>query len=786
MGRILSYFCIPLRSIFLYILVQFFFKSDDINRCDMTFMWRRMQYMKINVEHERYSLFLYGEGIYAENFRQTNFLNGLPILFVPGNAGSGRQVRSLGSLLQNKTEGRMTNFHFDVFAVDFNEELTAYNFDCIISQANFLVKAVNSIHLLYKQKPVQKIVIIGHSMGGIVIQYAMMLEDFIVERVAFIIGFAVPYSEPPFYFDKRFLSFYHQLNNNKSLNLPKIISINGGIKDEFIDEDWTNAPFLALHSSTNSLDRVGLDMDHKCILWCNQLVRHTSRILFDYASNPRLFIENFNEYLYKHYHLSKNDFDSQLIKEDDYTRVNITNVEFNDHFLFILSKNQKQSLLAINGCEYNNLINNRYLSTKYLFSLAQIGNCSNNAFLKINLKTKFWFLNQNIVKQTPINLNLFKILFNWPKIKIFKNMDDEISLLQIPLNFTFSEADFFIYNVEIVMNKCKTVNKPSNTFLLVNNQIRRINSITKQNNKSSLTSSIFIYTSKDDQDKNFQLLSINTNKCEEYLISFSFDFKLSLIRGFRRIRHFLPISFILILTFCCLFVCSDYLAGFVILLLAVISKENIDSISAVLLLLSNLFLLSISYIICVNILRPILNITTKIFKTNFNLFKKAKYFVSASFLIFFFYSHNSSLIFSTFYSFGNLMTLNNYSNNLIFSSVATLQVLFSFFQIPSVVDYIWKFIKYGEWRAETFDPNFEANCLFAVFIFILQEENLIFQKLLNKNFSERNLKILTNLILLFFFLLIYIRNPNYCFITWDDLTLFIILILIYLKKNIKI
>uniref|UniRef100_A0A915NEH7 GPI inositol-deacylase n=1 Tax=Meloidogyne floridensis TaxID=298350 RepID=A0A915NEH7_9BILA len=554
-------------------LVQFFFKYDDLNLCDMTFMWRRMQYMKINAEHERYSLFLYGEGIYAENFRQTNFLNGLPILFVPGNAGSGRQVRSLGSLLQNKTERRMTNFHFDVFAVDFNEELTAYNFDCIISQANFLVKAVNSIHLLYNQNPVQQIVIIGHSMGGIVIQYAMMLEDFVAERVAFIIGFAVPYSEPPFYFDKRFLSFYHQLNSNKSLNLPKVISINGGIKDEFIDEDWTNAPFLALHSSTNSLDRVWLDMDHKCILWCNQL--------------------------------------------DDYTRVNNTNGKFSNSILFILSKNQRQSLLAINGCEYNNLINNRYLSTKYLFSLAQIGNCSNNAFLKINAKTKFW----DSVKQTSINLNLFKILFNWPKIKIFKNMDDEISLFQIPLNFTFSEADFFIYNVEIVTNKCKTVNKPSNTFLLVNNQIRRINSITKQNNKPSLTSSIFIYTSKDDQDKNFQLLSINTNKCEEYLISFSFDFKLSLIRGFRRIRHFLPISFILILTFCCLFVCSNYFAGFVILLLA---------------------------------------------------------------------------------------ALNNYSNNLIFSSVATLQVLFSFLQIPSVVDYIWKFIKYGEWRAETFDPNFEC------------------------------------------------------------------------------
>jgi hypothetical protein len=53
----------------------------------------------------------------------------------------------------------------------------------------------------------------------------------------------------------------------------KIISVSGGLKDEFIEEDWTNAPFVSAHSFSSALDTVWLDMDHKCILWCNQLVR---------------------------------------------------------------------------------------------------------------------------------------------------------------------------------------------------------------------------------------------------------------------------------------------------------------------------------------------------------------------------------------------------------------------------------------------------------------------------------------------------------------------------------
>ena len=123
-----------------------------------------------------------------------------------------------------------------------------------------------------------------------------------------------------------------------SANIPvKMISVGGGIKDEFIDESWTKAPFLDAHSFTAAIDNVWLDMDHRCklrkasvkkkvqkalyfvvffsgILWCNQLVRYgkfpfklillklrqTSRLLFDYALDPSHFQEQFEDITKKH------------------------------------------------------------------------------------------------------------------------------------------------------------------------------------------------------------------------------------------------------------------------------------------------------------------------------------------------------------------------------------------------------------------------------------------------------------------------------------------------------
>src|SRR4051812_40587261 len=53
----------------------------------------------------------------------------------------------------------------------------------------------------------------------------------------------------------------------------KVISVSSGFKDDLIEELLT-AHKNVTHFSTTSLDRVWLEADHQCIVWCNQLVRY--------------------------------------------------------------------------------------------------------------------------------------------------------------------------------------------------------------------------------------------------------------------------------------------------------------------------------------------------------------------------------------------------------------------------------------------------------------------------------------------------------------------------------
>uniref|UniRef100_A0A183CCF5 GPI inositol-deacylase n=1 Tax=Globodera pallida TaxID=36090 RepID=A0A183CCF5_GLOPA len=285
----------------------------------MTYMWRRIFYLDVGLKHKAYSLFLYAEGLNrAQRYGELGQLDGFPIVFVPGNAGSGRQVRSLGSLLQNKTERLGTPFQFDTFALDFNEEMTALNFDYVESQAQFLSDSIDHILSLYSSPHISppKIVLIGHSMGGIVIQKLLATDSKFDKRqnIAFVVAFATPFAQPPFMFDKRFLRFWNSMNSliegeEEGVNrrrgesaFPNIVSVSGGLLDEFIDEGWTFSPAVNVHAHSAAIDRIWAEADHLCIVWCNELVRQTSRFLFDYAAAPTHFLQNFHDFAHLHYH----------------------------------------------------------------------------------------------------------------------------------------------------------------------------------------------------------------------------------------------------------------------------------------------------------------------------------------------------------------------------------------------------------------------------------------------------------------------------------------------------
>ncbi|XP_072296269.1 GPI inositol-deacylase-like [Eucyclogobius newberryi] len=125
------------------------------NRCSMTYMFEYPEYRRVSLPrrvtrlYPAYGLYLYGEGVYAQETRSLK-LSGAPVLFLPGNAGSHKQARSLGSVALRKAENVEGGLHFNVFTVDFNEELVALYGGSLLRQTHFLHESIKAVLRLYK------------------------------------------------------------------------------------------------------------------------------------------------------------------------------------------------------------------------------------------------------------------------------------------------------------------------------------------------------------------------------------------------------------------------------------------------------------------------------------------------------------------------------------------------------------------------------------------------------------------------------------------------------------
>jgi len=62
-------------------------------------------------------------------------------------------ARSLGSVALRKAENMEGGLHFNVFTVDFNEELVALYGGSLLRQTHFLHESIRAILMLYKVRP---------------------------------------------------------------------------------------------------------------------------------------------------------------------------------------------------------------------------------------------------------------------------------------------------------------------------------------------------------------------------------------------------------------------------------------------------------------------------------------------------------------------------------------------------------------------------------------------------------------------------------------------------------
>lgn len=288
----------------------------DLPQCHSIYMYP--SYARVDGFNEKftslankYHLYLYREqGMDKEPLNNGEIkLDGIPVLFIPGNAGSYRQVRSIAaacSELYFKQSDILINKNaknLDFFAADFNEDFTAFHGGTMLDQAEYLNDAIRYILSLYDQPDVsttlakpKSVIIVAHSMGGIVARLMPTLKNHIHGSVHSYLTLSSPHAAAPITFDGDVLQLYKRTNeywkrelNDKSsfiFNNVSLISITGGIQDTILPADYAMIEDLIPYSNgftvhTNTIQDVWTPIDHLAIVWCKQLREIISRYLVE-------------------------------------------------------------------------------------------------------------------------------------------------------------------------------------------------------------------------------------------------------------------------------------------------------------------------------------------------------------------------------------------------------------------------------------------------------------------------------------------------------------------------
>ncbi|EIW76288.1 PGAP1-domain-containing protein [Coniophora puteana RWD-64-598 SS2] len=241
----------------------------------------------------RYSLWLYREVGW-----QPNEVHGLPVLFVPGNAGSSHQVRSIASsaarqyysspyVISEEFSGREHAKPLDFFAAEFNEDLSAFHGPTMDSQISYTSAAISYILSLYP--PGTQVILMGHSMGGVV--STALLDS---SNISALITMSTPHTLPPASFDARMDALYAQNLQILQESPTPVLSICGGVTDTTIHSESCILPSATIAQKaelelyrrtvfTSALEGAWTGVGHREMVWCHQVRWRVARAALELA-----------------------------------------------------------------------------------------------------------------------------------------------------------------------------------------------------------------------------------------------------------------------------------------------------------------------------------------------------------------------------------------------------------------------------------------------------------------------------------------------------------------------
>ena len=203
------------------------------------------------------------------------------MLFVPGNAGSSHQVRSIASSATRQyfsspyiispdfASRSPATKPLDVFAVEFNEDLSAFHGPTLLSERTYTLDAIRYILSLYP--PNTSIVVMGHSMGGVVATSLLPSQN-----ISAIITMSTPHTLPPARFDNRIEAIYSTNYQHLIADRTPIVSICGGATDMMVPSESCILPQPSAQDIfrktifSSGMERCWTGIGHREMVWCHQ------------------------------------------------------------------------------------------------------------------------------------------------------------------------------------------------------------------------------------------------------------------------------------------------------------------------------------------------------------------------------------------------------------------------------------------------------------------------------------------------------------------------------------
>lgn len=277
----------------LFIVINYLFEQTE-NQCQMTFMMEPPKFIPIpigkskqetssnSITHD-YSLFMYSEyGFPLENNVRKDLRDSMPVLFVPGNAGSYQQVRSLASTCIRRQLQSLDASKFVFYTIDFKAQLSGLSGDLIDRQISFVQRAVRKIVDLHPTET-DGVIIVGHSVGGFIAKAVLTKTGFDKSLISLIINLGSPLTKPFINFDRRLDDLYRLTNEfwdrYKNTSKALSISISGGASDRLVPTHLSLDPQYDLSITTSSIDEVWLTTDHVSVTWCRELMNKLAQLL---------------------------------------------------------------------------------------------------------------------------------------------------------------------------------------------------------------------------------------------------------------------------------------------------------------------------------------------------------------------------------------------------------------------------------------------------------------------------------------------------------------------------